>query len=279
MDDDGNCFLCANKDFRRSKVCIAGIPYDGTSSNRCGARFAPKAIREASHGIESYSVYQKKSLQDKSVSDMGDIPLPLGDAEFATGIIKSFISPIVREKKCFFFGGEHLISLPIVDVLSNEYKNLFVVQFDAHADLRDSWMGEKLSHASVMRRVAEIIGFERLLQLGIRSGTEEEFKLPQRKQLLCEDFSYVDEFIKIIGKNPVYLSIDLDVLDTSVAPGVGTPEPGGRSFIELIETLMKFSSLNVVGCDLVELSPHYDSSGNSSIVAASIAKEVILNLF
>ena len=277
--DDGSNFICADKDFRRSKVCIAGIPYDGTSSNRPGARFAPRAIREASHGIESYSIYKKKDLGDKSISDMGDIPLPLGDAKFAMEIIKSFVSPVLRKKKCFFLGGEHLITLPIVDVLSTMYDNLFVVQFDAHADLRDSWMGEKLSHASVMRRIAEIVGFEHLLQLGIRSGTEEEFRLPYRDKLLCEDFSRAGEFVKIIGKNPVYLSIDLDVLDTSIAPGVGTPEPGGRSFTELIETLIKFSSLNVVGCDLVELSPHYDPSGNSSTVAASIVKEAIISLF
>ncbi len=276
MDDDDNHFLGANEDFGKSKVCILGIPYDGTSSNRPGTRFAPQAIREASHGIEVYSVYKKESLQEKSVSDIGDIPLPLGDAKFAMGIVKSFVSPIVKKKKCLFLGGEHLISLPIVEILSNKYKDLFVLQFDAHADLRDSWMGEKLSHASVMRRVSEVVGFEHLLQLGIRSGTEEEFKLPYRDKLLCHDFSCVDEFVKIIGQNSAYISIDLDVLDI---PGVGTPEPGGRSFMELIKALQKLSSLNVVGCDVIELSPHYDSTGVSSIVAASVVKEVILSLF
>jgi len=271
-------FYCATFEFQKSNVVLTGVPYDGTSSFRPGSRFAPDAIREASYGIESYSPYQKKDLRDKKICDLGNIPLSFGDKQLNLDIIESFVDKLIKKRKRFIFmGGEHLISYPIIKSFKKKYKDLTVIQLDAHSDLIDSYRGERFSHATVMKRTAEIVGFENLYQLGIRSLNSIDALLPYRKEKMqLFSLSNAQIFIKDIGNKPVYITLDLDVLDTSVFPGTGTPEPGGVSYKELLECVLLFSELNLVGIDVVELSPHYDTSGISSITAASIIRELIL---
>ncbi|AHF97172.1 MULTISPECIES: agmatinase [Desulfurella] len=270
-------YYCANSSFEKAQIVIVGVPYDGTSSFRPGSRFAPNAIRENSYGIESYSVYFDKDLREKKICDMGDMPLPFGDKAFVLDIIEKFSYKLIKNrKKLLSIGGEHLITFPLIKTFANKYQNISVVHLDAHSDLIDSYRSEKLSHASVIRRVCEIVGFENVYQLGIRSLNSTDLNLPYRKENLCLfNFDKAQDFVERIGDRPVYLTIDLDVLDPSIFPGTGTPEPGGVTYKELIDCLKKLSVLNIVGCDIVELSPQYDTSGVSSIVAASVAREVL----
>ncbi len=271
-------FYCANHSFEKANFIIAGVPYDGTSSFRPGSRFAPNAIREASYGIESYSPYLNKDLRDIKICDMQDIPLSFGDKEFNLHIIESFSYKFLKgRKKLLSIGGEHLITYPIIKSVYKKYKDLTVLHIDAHSDLIDSYRGEKLSHASVMRRVAEIIGFENLYQLGIRSLNKSDKFLPFRDKNMCLfDFSKAEEYLEIIGDRPLYVSLDLDVLDPSIFCGTGTPEPGGVTYKELVNLLQLLQHSNIVGADVVELSPHYDNSGVSSVTAASAVRELLL---
>ncbi len=271
-------FYCANSDFKKSSIVLAGVPYDGTSSFRPGSRFGPEAAREASYAIESYSPYQNKDLRDVKICDIGDLPLSFGDKELNFNIIESFADKIIhKRKKLVCIGGEHLISYPIIKSFKKKYKSLCVVHIDAHSDLIDSYRGEKFSHATVMRRVAEIVGFENLYQLGIRSLNKTDTLLPFRDtNMHLFNLNKAEEYIEKIRALPIYLSLDLDVLDPSVLPGTGTPEPGGVTYKELLSCLLLFKNLNIVGADMVELSPHYDLSGVSSITAAAILREIFL---
>lgn len=270
-------YYCATSSFEKANIVIVGVPYDGTSSFRPGSRFAPNAIRESSYGIESYSPYFDRDLREKKICDMGDMPLPFGDKELVLHIIEQFSFKLIKNrKKLLSIGGEHLITFPLVKTFSKKYENLAVVHLDAHSDLIDSYRSEKLSHASVIRRIAEVIGFENIYQLGIRSLNNTDLNLPYRKENLCLfNFDKAQEYVSKINNRPVYLTIDLDVLDPSIFPGTGTPEPGGVTYKELIDCLKKLCVLNIVGCDVVELSPQYDTTGVSSIVAASVIREVL----
>ncbi len=273
-----NRYYCATSDFERAGIVIVGVGYDGTSSFRPGSRFGPQAIREASYSIESYSPYARKDLRSLRICDMGDIPLPYGDKDLILKIIASFTGKVISKgKKLVSLGGEHLISLPIIENYSRKYNDLVVIHVDAHSDLVDSYMSEKVSHATVMRRVAEVIGFENLFQFGIRSLTETDMLLPLRdSNMFMFSLGGISDCIDRIGNRHVYITFDLDVFDPSVLPGTGTPEPGGITYREFIEFVDWLSNLNVVGIDVVELSPHYDTSGISAVVAASVVREMLL---
>lgn len=274
MKPISNSFIGCDKEFHDSEIIITGIPYDGTSSYRPGSRFAPDEIRKSSYGLETYSPYQNKDLEDKKVCDIGDLELPFGEKKLILDKIETHIDNILKyNKKILSIGGEHLITLPIIKSFLKKYKNLYLIHFDAHADLRDEYLGEKLSHATVIKNIADIIGFEKIFQYGIRSGTKEEFELIKRKNLLNRS---VDKIKQLINDNPVYITVDLDILDPSIFPGTGTPEPGGWSFNNLMNKLIKFKDLNIVGCDVVELSPHYDHSMVSTITAAKIIREILI---
>ncbi len=271
-------FYCANTDFKKADIIICGVPYDGTSSFRPGSRFAPDAIRSVSYQIESYSPYQQKDLRNRKICDMGNIPLPFGDKQLALNIIESFTKKLIsKRKKLVAIGGEHLISLPIIKNYHKLFSDLAVIQLDAHSNLIDSHRGEKFSHATIMRRTAEIVGFDSLYQMGIRSCLSEDFMLPKRKENMCMfDFSKSDGVIENLNGRHIYLTVDLDVLDPSIFPGAGRPEPGGVTYKDLIDLLKHFKTLNIVGADVVELSPHYDATGVSNVVAASVVKEIAL---
>lgn len=267
-------------EYDESDVIIFGIPYDGTTSYRPGTRFGPSAIREEIDGIETYSPYLDRDLSDYKICDLGDMPLFFGDTEKALENIRFETKRILEDgKKTVVIGGEHLITLPLVESYIEKYPDLHVIQFDAHADLRDDFIGEKLSHATVMRRVYEVLLDGDLWQFGIRSGTRDEFKF-------ADEYTHINRFdlrgIKQaaykIGTAPVYITLDIDVLDPSIMPGTGTPEAGGITFVELMEGIKALSGLNIVGADITELSPHYDLSGVSTSVACKALRELLLVL-
>jgi agmatinase len=271
-------YISASASFEKSRAVILGCPYDGSASFRPGARFGPSAIRRASWGIETFSPYFQKDLSQCSIHDMGDLELPLGEKKLSLALIRKALHNILSEKKFpISLGGDHLITLSIVEEILRVYPHLYVIQIDAHADLREDYLGETHSHCTVMKRVVNRLGERRLFQVGIRSGTEEEFKLAKKiKSIVSTDRDSLRYLVRRLRNQPVYISLDLDVIDPSLLPGVGAPEPGGLTFQEFISLLKKLQTLHVIGFDMVELTPDYDPTQVSSITASVLLREMIL---
>jgi len=271
-------FISAKAPLKEALAVILGCPYDGSASFRPGARFGPSAIRRASWGIETYTPYLNKDLNQLSIHDMGDLELPLGEKKISLDLIRRAVRKILSGNKFpILLGGDHLITLPIVKELVKNYPQLQIVHIDAHTDLREEYLGETASHCTVMRKLTDHIGEGRLFQIGIRSGTEEEFKLARKmKSIVPFDSSSLSSMVKRIGNRPVYITLDLDVIDPSLLPGVGTPEPGGLMFQELISLLKKLQPVHVIGFDIMELTPDYDPTQVSSVTASVILREMIL---
>ena len=271
-------FISAKASFEEGKIVILGCPYDGSASFRPGARFGPSAIRKASWGIETYSPYLGRDLDKLSLHDMGDLEFPLGEKKASLDLIRKALRQILSGKKFpVLLGGDHLITLPILEEILPFHPNLYLLQFDAHTDLREDYLGETLSHCTVIKRVIDRLGKGRLLQIGIRSGTEEEFKLARKlRSIVHPDRDSLRLMVKRIKNHPLYITIDLDVMDPSLLPGVGTPEPGGFTFQGFISILKELEPLHVIGFDLVELTPDYDPTQISSLTASVILREMIL---
>jgi agmatinase len=271
-------FLSASASFRDSKTVLLGCPYDGSASFRSGARFGPSAIRKASWGIETFSPYLGRDLSELSIDDMGDLELPLGEKKTSLDSIRKALREILSEKKFpISLGGDHLITLPIVEEIVRVYPRLSLIQIDAHTDLREDYLGETLSHSTVMRKAADLLGEGRLFQLGIRSGTQEEFKLAKKmKSIVSTDRGSLRSMVKHLKNRPVYVTLDLDAIDPGLLPGVGTPEPGGFTFQEIISLLKELQPLHVIGFDMVELTPDYDPTQVSAVTASVILREMML---
>lgn len=264
-----------NEKYNDSDVVMLGLPFDGTVSYRSGSRFAPEMIRLASWGLEEYSPYFEKHLDDVNFHDAGDLEFPLGNTKKSLEMIKENVEQIYTDKKKFFgIGGEHLVTLPAIQAVSKFYDNLVVVHFDAHTDLRTDYLGEKMSHAAVIYHISELIGFENIKQIGIRSGMKEEFDL--MKKYNTRLFS-PEELKSLKGKN-IFVTVDLDVLDPSIMSGTGTPEAGGFTFNDLMNWFKELKKLNIIGADVVELAPHYDISGVSTAVATKVIRELLMCL-
>jgi len=229
-------YLSATASFPESDAVILGCPFDGTASFRPGARFGPSAIRKASWGIETYSPYVKRDLTEFRIHDMGDLELPLGEKKVALDLIREALREILTERKFpILLGGEHLITLPIIEEILRVHPDLHLLHFDAHTDLREDYLGESLSHSTVMRKIVDLLGEGRLWQVGVRSGTAEEFGLAKKmNSIIPPVLASVRSWVRRLRNKPVYISFDLDVIDPSLMSGVGTPEPGGFSFQEMI---------------------------------------------
>lgn len=278
MNNQPNIFMALDSSFEESNIVLFGAPYDGTVSYRPGTRFAPQAIRQESFGIETYSPYQDKDLEDLKVFDYGDLELPMGNREKSLDIIYKTAKEITETNKVpFMIGGEHLVTLPAFKAVLEKYNDLVLIQFDAHADLRNDYLGEELSHACVMQRCYQIMKSKELYQFGIRSMTKEEHNFANKHTVL-EKFSAntVLEAKEKIKDKPVYITIDLDVLDPSIFSGTGTPEPGGLTYKELQKAILDMRGLNIVGLDVNELSPDYDHSKVSTITACKVIRELLM---
>lgn len=266
-------------DYNEAETVLFGAPFDSTTSYRPGTRFGSSAIRRESYGIESYSPYQDKDLYDGAVMDSGDLELCFGDTKQALDAIQERTEQILLDgKRPFLLGGEHLVTLGAVRAVAKYYPEVSIIHFDAHADLREEYLNVKLSHACVLRRCWELIGDGRIFQFGIRSGDREEFRWgKEHVKTKTFDFEGLETVLEQLKGKPVYFTLDLDVLDPSVFPGTGTPEPGGVSFEQLRRAaLLVCKTANIVGCDVNELSPHYDPSGISTAVACKIVREMLL---
>lgn len=273
-------FIGCESEFYDADLVIFGAPFDSTTSYRPGTRFAGKAMRSESFGLETYSPYQDKDLTDISVYDGGELELPFGSPERALDMITDYTMQVISAGKIpVMMGGEHLVTLGAVRAAAEKYPDLHIIHFDAHADLRDDYLGTKLSHACVLHRCWDIIGDGRIYQFGIRSGDRSEF-LWGREHVYTNKFNLdtLDETVEKLKGKPIYFTIDLDVLDPSVFPGTGTPEAGGISFMELLSGILKVSRLNIVGADVNELSPMLDASGASTAVACKVMRELLLSI-
>ncbi len=272
-------FMAASRNLEECDKVLLGIPFDATTSFRPGTRLAPYRIREVSEGIEEYSIYQDRSLENLEFYDAGDIILPFGNViESLKRIERTSNYFLEQGKKVFSMGGEHLVSWPLIKSYYQHYPELVVLQLDAHADLRDHYLGETLSHASVIRQAADLLGPGRVFQLGIRSCTREELNYAESHTKIYPDLllEVLDEVKSLIGSRPVYFTLDVDVIDPAYAPGTGTPEAGGFTSRQVLQFMQGLQGLNIVGFDLVEVSPPYDNSEITSILAAKIIREAVL---
>ena len=286
MTAQKNQFIGCDKTYREADTVVFGAPYDSTTSFRPGTRFGPAAMRMESFGIETYSPLQDRDLvEDAKVFDAGDIELPFGAPQPALKMIEKKAARILADgKRPFLLGGEHLVTLGAFRAVRKVYPDVVVIHFDAHADLREDYLGNPLSHACVLRRCHDLVGDGRIFQFGIRSGTREEFQFMRDGHVTTEPFAdttlaSVVEKLKSSTSVPVYLTIDMDVLDPSEFPGTGTQEAGGFRYAQLVNDMRLIcSKLNVVAMDNVELNPGLDPTGRSTALACKFLRECLLGL-
>ncbi len=273
-------FIGAKASYDEAQAVLIGLPMDYTVSYRPGARSGPLAIRNVSVALEEYSLTLDRSLEDYYYCDLGNLGLPCGNVGASLEMIGLAANILLEDSKFpIFLGGEHLVSLPVIKALAGKYPDLHIVHLDAHADLRKDYYGEDHSHSTVMRKAAEILGPGRIFQFGIRSGIKEEFEFARFHTRL-----YPQEVLKPLqmvlpelqGK-PVYVSLDIDVVDPAFAPGTGTQEPGGCTSQEIIQAIHCLGQLNIVGFDLVEVCPQLDFSERTALLAAKLVREGILS--
>lgn len=275
-------FVGCDADYQAAETVLFGAPYDGTTSFRPGTRFAPMTIRNESIGLETYSPYQDRDLRNSSIMDSGDLEFTFGSSRRMLDQIQERTAMILQDgKRPFMIGGEHLVTLGAVEAAVKVYPDLHIVHFDAHTDLRQTFFGEELSHATVLKRCHDLVGDGRIFQFGIRSGDGDEFRWSKAGHTYMNPFNFntLDEVLESLKGKPVYFTLDLDVMDPSVFPGTGTPEAGGVTFEDLrIAATKVCSRCNVIGCDVNELSPVYDQSGVSTAVAGKIIREMLVAL-
>tara|TARA_Y100000589_G_scaffold330759_1_gene381462 strand:- start:8792 stop:9691 length:900 start_codon:yes stop_codon:yes gene_type:complete len=284
FDVEGPIFIGAKREYKESSIGIIGANYDGTTSYKPGTRFGPHAIRHASQCLETYCPKNDKDLLEINYCDLGSIKIGSNDTKSVIHKVKLGTEYLLQKGlRTLLLGGEHSITVGAIEAFINKYPNLILIQLDAHADLRDSYQGNRYSHACTMQRCVEILPRQKILQIGIRSGTKEEYKIMNKnKQLIdLKEVNYKNYLLKKLNQfkdSPIYLTLDLDWFDPSLLSGTGTPEPGGffwRDFENIIEIL---SSFHIVGADIVELSPDIDPSGLSSVVAAKVVRTLIMTL-
>ncbi len=275
-------FIGCDRSFEEADIVLFGAPFDSTTSFRPGARFGPSAMRHESFGLETYSPYQDKDLTDCAIFDSGDLELCFGNAELALRDIETCSEEILSANKLpLLIGGEHLVTLGSFRAVHKRWPHVHIIHFDAHADLRDDYLGAKLSHACVIRRCHDLVGDGNIHQFCIRSGDREEFRFAKsHTDLHSFDFSGLEELTHALAQSgtPVYFTIDLDCLDSSIFPGTGTPEAGGVTFPQLLDAIRLVAKTNVVGADVNELAPMLDQSGVSTATACKVLRELLLAL-
>ncbi|WP_033542012.1 agmatinase [Planococcus sp. CAU13] len=278
----GKVFIKSHPNYEESKAVLYGMPMDWTVSFRPGSRFGPNKIREVSIGLEEYSPYLDRELDDVKFFDAGDIPLPFGNPEKSLLEIETYVHTLLADNKIpMGMGGEHLVSLPVMKAVASKYDDLAIIHFDAHTDLRENYEGEEYSHSTPIRKIADHIGPTNVYSFGIRSGMKEEFEWAKEQGMHISKFEVLEPLKEVLptlaGRN-VYVTIDLDVLDPAHAPGTGTVDAGGITSRELLASIhaIAASGVNVVGFDLVELAPVYDHSDQTANTASKLIREMIL---
>jgi agmatinase len=278
----GNVFIKSHPSYEEAEAVIYGMPMDWTVSFRPGSRFGPARIREVSIGLEEYSPYMDRELEEVKYFDAGDIPLPFGNAQRSLDMIEEYIDGLLADGKFpLGMGGEHLVSWPVIKAMYKKYPDLAIIHMDAHTDLRDFYEGEPLSHSTPIKKACDLIGPQNVYSFGIRSGMKEEFQWAKEVGMNLFKFDVhapLKEVLPKLAGRPVYVTIDIDVLDPAHAPGTGTLEAGGITSKELLASIVEIanSDVKVVGADVVEVAPVYDHSEQTPIVASKLIREIIL---
>ncbi|MFD2922900.1 agmatinase [Halobacillus naozhouensis] len=278
----GKVFIMSRPTEEEAQAVIYGMPMDWTVSFRPGSRFGPNRIREASIGLEEYSPYLDSHLEEVSYYDAGDMLLPFGNAQRSLDIIEGYIDELLEKGKFpLGLGGEHLVSWPVFKAFHKTQPNMAIIHIDAHADLREEYEGEVLSHSTPMRKACDLLGPENVYSFGIRSGMREEFQYAEASGMHMSKFEVLEPLKRILPElagRPVYVTIDIDVLDPAFAPGTGTAEAGGISSKELLAAIHAIagSDVQVVGADLVEVAPAYDQTEQTAIAASKFVREMLL---
>ncbi len=276
FDDEGAVFMGASRNPDGCRVAIFGVPYDGTTSFRPGTRFGPASIRELSTGLETYCPQLDLDLEDISYADIGAVDIPFGDPEPVVETVRLATKTVLsKDMKPLMLGGEHSVSSGAVAAVAELHPDLVLVQLDAHADLREEWLGARHSHACAMRRCLEVLPSQQLMQIAIRSGTCDEFKELRRSGRLISMDDMAGELGALRGR-PIYLTVDLDWFDPAVMPGTGTPEPGGFLWNDFATVINELRHHRLMGADVVELAPQLDPSGISSVLAAKVTRSLLL---
>ena len=279
FDSEGGIFMGSRRDPAGCRVGLFGVPYDGTTSFRPGTRFGPAAIREVSQGLETYCPQLDLDLEDLAYADLGAVDIPFGAPEPVVNAVQQATTAVLDlGLKPLMLGGEHSISSGAVAAVANQHPDLVLVQLDAHADLREEWLGARHSHACAMRRCLEVLPSGDLLQLAIRSGTRDEFHELHSSGRRMDDVQALRDAMAPWTGRPIYLTVDLDWFDPAVLPGTGTPEPGGFLWGDFAAVVDVLSGHRLVAGDVVELAPQLDSSGVSSVLAAKVTRSLILLL-
>ena len=275
-------------------VGIVGVPLDIGTSNRVGARYGPRQIRAESVLVRPYGMATGAAPFDSfNVGDLGDVPLNPYNLEKSIDIITEHYRRLLEQPvKTISLGGDHTITLPILRAQANRYGPLAVIHVDAHADMNDAMFGEPVTHGTIFRRAIEeeLIDPGKMIQIGLRATgyAAEDFDWARSKgvQVVQAEQCWYQSLAPLMAafrdrtgsEHPVYLSFDIDGLDPSCAPGTGTPEPGGLTGIQGIEIIRGCSGLNLIGADLVEVSPPYDTAGNTALLAANLVFEMLCAL-
>ena len=273
-------FIACRAFFPDARIVLFGIPFEGTVNLRQGADHGPHDLRLASDSIETYSPALDRDLEDLAIAD-------LGDCQLGTGSPREQLHRARREVVEFWrpgllpvmLGGDHMATLPVIETLAPAIPDLRILQLDAHPDLREEFLGERYNYASAMARVMEVVAPERVYQVGMRTGAREEYarKAPHLYPAhAIHPVAAVRSLLPELVRHPLYVTIDVDVLDPSEAPGTGAPEPCGLRAAELIEIIRLLEPCRIVGTDLVEVAQAFDPSGRTAITASWILREAIL---
>ncbi len=273
-------FIACTRSPAEAQICFFGIPFEGTVNLRKGAARGPWDLRVASDSIETYSPALGRDLEDLALADLGDCELPPGSPraqlDAAREEVRRFWTPGIRP---VMLGGDHTATLPVIEILAPAIADLRILHLDAHPDTRQEFLGERFNYASAMARVMEVVPPERVFQVGMRTGSREEFerRLPHFFPTTThQPATAVRMILPELRAHPVYVTIDIDVLDPAEAPGTGSPEPGGLTVPELVEIIRLLDGVEVVGTDLVEVAHAHDPSGRTGIAGAWILREAIL---
>ena len=279
FDTDGSIFMASRREPAGCRVGLFGVPYDGTTSFRPGTRFGPAAIRDVSNGLETYCPQLDRDLEDLAFADLGAVDIPFGAPEPVLEAVRESTEAVLNlGLRPLMLGGEHSITAGAVAAVAEQHPDLVLVQLDAHADLRDSWLGSRHSHACAMRRCLEVLPSQQLFQLSIRSGTRVEFEELRGSGRLMADVQTLAAALQPLQGRPLYLTVDLDWFDPAVLPGTGTPEPGGYLWADFAALVNVLRQHQLVAADVVELAPHLDPSGVSSVLAAKVTRSLLLLL-